>query len=77
MFSSFFKHPLQAEDRALSSKKWWLVDADGLRLGRMSSEVAKLLLGKHKPTFTPGADVGDYVVIVNADKVRDSVKDTR
>mmetsp|Transcript_2695 Transcript_2695/g.4080 ORF Transcript_2695/g.4080 Transcript_2695/m.4080 type:complete len:173 (-) Transcript_2695:343-861(-) len=59
----------KAEDLALSSKKWWLVDADGLRLGRMSSEVAKLLLGKHKPTFTPGADVGDYVIIINAEKV--------
>jgi len=59
----------KAEDTALASKKWYVVDAEGLRLGRMSSEVAKLLLGKHKATFTPGADVGDCVVIVNAEKV--------
>jgi len=59
----------KSEDTALSAKKWFLVDAEGLRLGRMSSEVAKLLLGKHKPTYTPGADTGDYVVIVNAEKV--------
>eukprot|EP00324_Dicrateria_rotunda_P010618 CAMPEP_0206177388 /NCGR_PEP_ID=MMETSP1474-20131121/61140_1 /ASSEMBLY_ACC=CAM_ASM_001110 /TAXON_ID=97495 /ORGANISM="Imantonia sp., Strain RCC918" /LENGTH=215 /DNA_ID=CAMNT_0053589173 /DNA_START=48 /DNA_END=695 /DNA_ORIENTATION=- len=59
----------KSEDTAMAAKKWWVVDANGLRLGRMSSEVAKLLLGKHKPNFTPGADVGDCVVIVNADKV--------
>mmetsp|Transcript_24934 Transcript_24934/g.66899 ORF Transcript_24934/g.66899 Transcript_24934/m.66899 type:complete len:213 (+) Transcript_24934:49-687(+) len=59
----------KSEDTAMAAKKWWVVDAEGLRLGRMSSEVAKLLLGKHKPTFTPGADVGDCVVIVNAEKV--------
>jgi large subunit ribosomal protein L13 len=53
----------------MSAKKWHVVDAEGLRLGRMASEVAKLLLGKHKPSFTPGADVGDVVVIVNAEKV--------
>ena len=53
----------------MAAKKWFVVDANGLRLGRMASEVAKLLLGKHKPTFTPGADVGDCVVIVNAEKV--------
>jgi large subunit ribosomal protein L13 len=59
----------KAADMALDGKKWHLVDAEGLRLGRMSSEVAKLLLGKHKPTFTPGANIGDFVVIVNAEKV--------
>merc|ERR1719498_1658673 len=59
----------KAADMALADKKWYLVDAEGLRLGRMSSEVAKLLLGKHKPSFTPGANVGDCVVIVNAEKV--------
>jgi len=59
----------KAEDRAKANKKWYIVDADGLRLGRMSSEIAKILLGKHKPTFTPGADVGDMVIVVNAEKV--------
>merc|ERR1719191_1802220 len=59
----------KAEDRAKANKKWYVVDAEGLRLGRMSSEIAKILLGKHKPTFTPGADVGDMVIVVNAEKV--------
>eukprot|EP00316_Scyphosphaera_apsteinii_P017080 CAMPEP_0119298088 /NCGR_PEP_ID=MMETSP1333-20130426/302_1 /TAXON_ID=418940 /ORGANISM="Scyphosphaera apsteinii, Strain RCC1455" /LENGTH=181 /DNA_ID=CAMNT_0007299101 /DNA_START=135 /DNA_END=680 /DNA_ORIENTATION=+ len=59
----------KAEDRAMSNKKWYVVDAEGLRLGRMSSEIAKLLLGKHKPTFTQGVDVGDCVVVINAEKV--------
>ena len=48
---------------------WHLVDADGLVLGRMASEVAAILRGKHKPTFTPHIDTGDHVVIINADKV--------
>merc|ERR1719159_761858 len=59
----------KAADTALANKKWYVVDADGLRLGRMASEVAKILIGKHKATYTPGADVGDMVVIVNAEKV--------
>ena len=59
----------KAEDTAVAAKKWHVVDADGLRLGRMASEVAKILLGKNKATFTPGADVGDAVIIVNAEKV--------
>jgi len=59
----------KAVDTAVAAKKWYVVDAEGLRLGRMSSEVAKILLGKNKATFTPGADVGDAVVIVNAEKV--------
>ncbi len=50
-------------------RSWHLVDADGLVLGRLATEVARLLRGKHKPTFTPNLDVGDHVVIVNADKV--------
>jgi len=59
----------KAADTAVANKKWILIDAEGLRLGRMASEVAKLLLGKNKPTFTPGADVGDAIVIINAEKV--------
>jgi large subunit ribosomal protein L13 len=51
-------------------KKWWLIDAEGLVLGRLASIVAKYLRGKHKPTFTPHMDCGDNIVIVNAEKVR-------
>ncbi len=50
-------------------KKWWIVDAQDLVLGRMASEVAKVLRGKHKPGFTPHMDCGDNVVVINADKV--------
>lgn len=49
--------------------KWWVVDASGLPLGRVASEVAILLRGKHKPTFTPHIDTGDHVIVINADKV--------
>merc|ERR1719502_2199379 len=59
----------KSADTAASAKTWYLVDAEGLRLGRMASECAKILLGKNKPEFTPGADVGDAVVIVNAEKI--------
>ena len=51
-------------------RKWYVVDASGLVLGRLASEVAKILRGKNKPEFTPHADTGDYVVIVNADKIK-------
>ncbi|WP_375318827.1 50S ribosomal protein L13 [Candidatus Tisiphia endosymbiont of Oplodontha viridula] len=47
-------------------KKWWVIDAKGLVLGRLASEVAKILRGKHKPSFTPHLDCGDYVIITNA-----------
>ncbi len=51
-------------------RKWYVVDAAGCTLGRLSSEVAKVLRGKNKPIFTPHADTGDYVIIVNAEKVK-------
>jgi large subunit ribosomal protein L13 len=51
------------------TRDWWLVDADGVVLGRLASEVAKRLRGKHKPNFAPHLDVGDHVVVVNASKV--------
>lgn len=51
-------------------KKWWVVDADGQVLGRLASAVATRLRGKDKPTFAPHADVGDFVIVVNASKVR-------
>ena len=50
-------------------RKWYVVDAEGLTLGRLSSEVAKVLRGKNKPIFTPHIDTGDYVIIVNAEKI--------
>jgi large subunit ribosomal protein L13 len=51
-------------------KKWFVVNADGQTLGRIASRVAHLLRGKHKPQFTPNADLGDYVIVINAEKVR-------
>lgn len=50
-------------------KKWWVIDAKDIVLGRLASEVAKILRGKHKPTFTPHMDSGDYVIIINAKEV--------
>tara|TARA_B100001057_G_scaffold498387_1_gene605205 strand:- start:3182 stop:3640 length:459 start_codon:yes stop_codon:yes gene_type:complete len=51
-------------------KKWWIIDAEGLVLGRLATIVAIYLRGKHKPTFTPHMDCGDNIIIVNAEKVR-------
>src|SRR5918996_920882 len=51
------------------TREWWLVDADGVVLGRLASEVAKRLRGKHKPTFARHLDTGDHVVVINASKV--------
>lgn len=50
-------------------RTWYVVDAEGLTLGRMATEVARILRGKHKPTYAPHIDTGDHVIIVNADKV--------
>ena len=50
-------------------RKWYVVDAEGKTLGRLASEVAKVLRGKNKPTFTPHIDTGDYVIVVNAAKI--------
>jgi len=50
-------------------RKWLLVDAEGQRLGRLASEVSSILRGKHKPTYTPHAETGDHVIIINADKI--------
>ncbi len=52
-----------------SGKKWLLVDAEGHTVGRLASEVAKLIRGKHKPNFTPHADCGDNVIVINAEKI--------
>lgn len=50
-------------------RKWYVVDATGLPLGRLASKVAAILRGKNKPTFTPNADTGDFVIVINSDKV--------
>ena len=50
-------------------RKWLVIDAEGMVLGRLATEVAKLLRGKHKPTYTPFLDTGDYVIVVNASKM--------
>ena len=56
-------------NKATVSKEWLLVDADGQTLGRLASQVAKLIRGKHKPNFTPHIDCGDNVVVINAERV--------
>jgi large subunit ribosomal protein L13 len=56
-------------NKQTSGKKWLLVDAEGQTVGRLASKVAKLIRGKHKPSFTPHADCGDNVIVINAEKV--------
>ncbi len=55
---------------SIVERKWYVVDAAGITLGRLSSEIANVLRGKNKPIFTPHVDTGDYVIVVNADKVK-------
>lgn len=52
------------------NREWYVVDATGHTLGRLASEIASVLRGKNKPTFTPHIDTGDYVIVVNADKIK-------
>ena len=52
-----------------ANKKWYIIDAEGKTLGRLATEVSKILMGKHKPTYTPNCDMGDFVIVVNAAKV--------
>ena len=54
---------------ATIERKWYVVDATGYTLGRLASEVAKVLRGKNKPTYTPSVDTGDYVIVINAEKI--------
>lgn len=51
-------------------RDWWIVDADGQTLGRLASRIAPVLRGKHKPTFTPHTDVGDFVIVINCEKIK-------
>ena len=62
--NSFMANPAKVE------RKWYVVDATGYTLGRLASEVAKVLRGKNKQFFTPHVDTGDYVIVVNADKIK-------
>jgi len=55
-------------------QRWWLVDASGKMVGRLASDVAMVLMGKHRPTYTPHIDTGDYVVVINAEKIEMSGK---
>ena len=55
---------------ATIERKWYVIDAEGQTLGRLSSEIAKILRGKNKPTFTPFIDTGDNVIVVNAEKIK-------
>ncbi|MGD9901178.1 MAG: 50S ribosomal protein L13 [Spirochaetales bacterium] len=59
---TYFANPQTVE------RKWYVIDADGQPLGRVASQAAHLLAGKHKPTYTPHVDTGDYVIIINTDK---------
>ena len=63
MYKSYYPKESEIE------RKWFVADANGQNLGRFAAKVARVLLGKHKPTFTPGVEMGDYVVIVNAERV--------
>ncbi|ASS89845.1 50S ribosomal protein L13 [Bacillaceae bacterium ZC4] len=63
MRTTFMAKPHEVE------RKWYVVDAAGKTLGRLASEVASILRGKHKPTFTPHVDTGDHVIIINAEKI--------
>jgi len=51
-------------------RTWWVVDAQGQVLGRMAARIARILQGKHRPTYTPNQDTGDFVVVINADKIK-------
>ena len=61
---------VMTKEQASSSRSWWVVDAADKPLGRLASEVAHVLRGKHKPQYTPHEDTGDFVIVVNADKVK-------
>jgi large subunit ribosomal protein L13 len=58
------------KEQAAQQRQWWVVDLEGKTLGRAATRIASVLRGKHKPTFTPNVDSGDFVVVVNADKIR-------
>jgi len=57
-------------EEALAQRQWYVIDAQGKILGRMATEIAKVLRGKHKPSFTPNQDAGDFVIVVNARNIK-------
>jgi large subunit ribosomal protein L13 len=63
MMKSYMARPLEVE------RKWYVVDAEGKHLGRLATEIVRVLRGKNKPQYTPHVDVGDFVVVINADRV--------
>lgn len=63
LVSTYIAKPREVE------RQWYVIDAEGQVLGRLASQVASMLRGKHKPTFTPNCDCGDYIIVVNADKL--------
>ena len=63
-------HKTYSPKPAEVERDWWVVDASGLPLGRLASEIAQVLRGKHKPTYAPHVDVGDHVIVVNASEVK-------
>jgi len=63
MRTTFITKPLEVE------RKWYVVDAEGKNLGRLCTEIARVLKGKHKPIYSPNVDTGDYVIVVNAEKI--------
>ncbi len=60
----------KSANKATVEKNWWVVDADSQVVGRLASNIAKIVRGKHKPSFTPHVDCGDHVIVINADKVK-------
>jgi large subunit ribosomal protein L13 len=61
---------IEKPEEAEASKVWYVLDADGKTLGRVATQIARLIIGKHKPSYTPSVDCGDYVVVINASKIR-------
>lgn len=59
-----------SKEAAIQDRKWWIVDAEGEVVGRLCSKIAHVLRGKHKTNFTPHTDCGDFVIVINADKIR-------
>jgi large subunit ribosomal protein L13 len=65
-YKSYMAKPAEAR----ADQKWHIVDAEGKTLGRLASQIAKVIMGKHKPTYTPHVDTGDFVIVINAAKIR-------
>src|SRR3954471_7056055 len=74
MLTPIRRTPSTSSEKAQAERKWHVVDVAGLTLGRAATQIAHLLRGKHKPSFTPNLDCGDFVVVLNAQKVHLSGK---